>query len=277
LVLKSKKFKVKRVCEVLKTSRAAYYKKGKKMKSRYTKNDDEQILKDIIKIKEVRPTYGYKRVMAMLNRERVTLGLQKYNKKRIYRIMSLNDLLLLKYPKRQKHEGNGKVMTLHSNTRWCSDAFEIHCFNGEKVYVAFSLDCKDRELISYVANDRQVQALDIQKLMRDSVLKRFEDVKTPKPIQWLSDRGTVYRAHRTCNTARELGLLTCYTAPYSPSSNGMAEALVHTIKRDYVYLADCKDAKTVLKLLPEWFADYNNVAPHSALNMMSPSQFKAIN
>ncbi len=192
MVLKSKKFKVKRVCEVLKTSRAAYYKKGKKMKSRYTKNDDEQILKDIIKIKEVRPTYGYKRVMAMLNRERVTLGLQKYNKKRIYRIMSLNDLLLLKYPKRQKHEGNGKVMTLHSNTRWCSDAFEIHCFNGEKVYVAFSLDCKDRELISYVANDRQVQALDIQKLMRDSVLKRFEDVKTPKPIQWLSDRGTVY-------------------------------------------------------------------------------------
>lgn len=247
------------------------------MKQRYIKKDDELILEDIKRIKEERPTYGYKRVMAMLNREREQLGLKRFNKKRIYRIMSLNDLLILKYPKRQKHEGTGKVMTLHSNTRWCSDAFEVQCFNGEKVYVAFSLDCKDREVISFVAKDHQILAVDIQDLMKDSVLKRFEDYKTPKPIQWLSDRGTVYRAHRTRNTARELGLLTCYTAPYSPSSNGMAEALVHTIKRDYVYLADCKDAETVLKLLPEWFADYNNVAPHSALNMMSPAQFKAIN
>lgn len=265
------------MCEVLKTSRAAYYKKGSKVKNRYSKKEDEEILSDIMKIKTKRPTYGYKRVMAMLNRERELLGLPKFNKKRIYRIMSMNDLLILKYPKRQKHEGTGKVMTLHSNTRWCSDAFEIHCFNGEKVYVAFSLDCKDREAISFVAKDRQLQAIDIQDLMKDSVLKRFNDVKVPRTIQWLSDRGTIYRAHRTSFTARDLGLVTCYTAPYSPSSNGMAEALVHTIKRDYVYLADCKDAETVLKLLPEWFADYNNVAPHSALNMMSPSQFKAIN
>jgi putative transposase len=33
----------------------------------------------------------------------------------------------------------------------CSDGFEIHCYNGEKVYVAFCLDTHDREAISYVA------------------------------------------------------------------------------------------------------------------------------
>jgi putative transposase len=54
----------------------------------------------------------------------------------------------------------------------------------------------------------------------------------------------------------------------------MAEAFVKTIKRDYVYQADCDSAETVLKLLPQWFADYNNVAPHSALGMKSPVEYK---
>ena len=53
-----------------------------------------------------------------------------------------------------------------------------------------------------------------------------------------------------------------------------SEAFVKTIKRDYVYQTDCDSAETVLKLLPEWFADYNHVAPHSALGMMSPVEYK---
>ena len=54
----------------------------------------------------------------------------------------------------------------------------------------------------------------------------------------------------------------------------MAESFVKTIKRDYVYQSDCDSAETVLKLLPEWFADYNNIAPHSALGMLSPIEYK---
>jgi hypothetical protein len=65
--------------------------------------------------------------------------------------MRINSLLL---PKNQilrlNHTGTGKIVTLHSNTRWCSDA----CFNDEKVFVAFPLDCKDREAISYVASKK---------------------------------------------------------------------------------------------------------------------------
>lgn len=247
------------------------------MKTRYKKIDDEEMLTAIKRLKDSRPTYGYKRVTAMLNRERLIDNKSKINRKRVYRIMDMNDLLFKKYPKRSKHLGTGKVMTLHSNTRWCSDGFELQCFNGEKVYVAFSLDCKDREAISFVAFDRPLQSIDIRELMQDSVLKRFNDVKVPHKIQWLSDRGTIYRAHITRKAAYELGLLTCYTAPYSPSSNGMAESFVHTIKRDYAYMADCKDAETVLKMLPDWFADYNQVAPHSALSMMSPLEYLRAN
>lgn len=238
---------------------------------------NQVVLEQVQEIKIKRPTYGYKRVTAMLNKEREINAQPRLNRKRIYRIMREEDLLLKRYPRRRKHPGTGKVMTLHSNTRWCSDAFEIMCFNGEKVYVVFSLDCRDRELIHYIAKPEPILAEDICELMTTSVMKRFDAFKTPSPIQWLSDRGTIYRALSTQNRARQLGLITCYTAPYSPSSNGMAEALVHTIKRDYVYLADCESAKKVIKMLPEWIEDYNNQAPHSALSMMSPREFKKIN
>ena len=45
---------------------------------------------------------------------------------------------------------------------------------------------------------------------------------------------------------------------------------MNTIKRDYVYTNDCDTAENVIKMLNEWFADYNQIAPHSALGMKSP-------
>jgi putative transposase len=241
----------------------------------YLKKDDKIVLSLIKKVIERRPTYGYKRVTAMVNNVLTDSKRERINKKRIYRIMKLNGLLLPKNQvQRTNHTGTGKIVTLHSNTRWCSDAFEIRCFNDEKVYVAFSLDCKDREAISYVASKEPLLGKSIQELMIRSVEKRFKSYKTKRQIEWLSDRGSIYRDKSVQNIARNLGLKPCYTAPYSPSSNGMAEAFVGTFKRDYVYVNDCYSADWVLEHLEEWFYDYNHYAPHSGLAMMSPVQYQ---
>ncbi|MFB0488328.1 transposase InsO family protein [Methylobacterium sp. OAE515] len=59
----------------------------------------------------------------------------------------------------------------------------------------------------------------------------------------------------------------------SPQSNGIAEAFVKTLKRDYAYLAILADAETVMRLLPTWFEDYNAIHPHSGLRMLSPREY----
>ena len=243
-------------------------------KIRYQKPDDSEVLSEIESILETRPTYGYKRITAMINRKRRFKGLQKYNKKRIARVMDMHGLLQVKEPSVRTHEKTGKIITLHSNSRWCSDGFEIICFNGEKVYVAFTLDCHDRFAIDIVAKKLPLLATDIQHLMVRSVYKRFNRNKAPKTIQFLSDRGSIYRASDTIECGRYLGLKSCFTRPRTPQSNGMAESFVGTIKRDYVYTSDCVDAETVLKLLPDWIKDYNEKAPHSGLGMMSPVEYK---
>ena len=188
--------------------------------------------------------------------------------------MKMFGLILPKVSSRRDHVPTGKVMTLHSNTRWCSDAFEVQCFNGEKVYTAFALDCKDREAISFVSSCDPLTSIEIQNLMVTSVENRFQGLHTPRQIEWLTDRGSIYRALNVRQTAFQLGLKCCYTASYSPQSNGMAESFVKTFKRDYVYNNDCHSAEVVMKMIPQWMEDYDTNAPHSALGMMSPMEYK---
>jgi len=92
------------------------------------------------------------------------------------------------------------------NRRWCSDGFEIGCDNGEKVRVAFALDCCDREALSFLATTSGIRGEDVRDL-----------------------------------------------------SNGMAEAFVRTIKRDYVRVSPCPNAETVMHQLSSWITHYNEV------------------
>lgn len=267
-----------KVCKALGVARSSIYWETKtEPRGRYSKEDDGAILSLINDVVEKRPTYGYKRVTAMINKKRKNNNLPIYNRKRIYRVMSIYGLTFKGQAIKKDHEATGKIITLHSNTRWCSDGFEIHCYNGEKVYVAFVLDTHDREAISFVAHARPLLAVDIQELMLKSVEKRFGKDKALREIQFLSDRGAIYRASETVQMGRRLGLKSCFTKAYTPQSNGMSESFVGTIKRDYVYTSDCVDAKTTLKMLQNWFKDYNEIAPHSGLGMMSPIEYKKAN
>ena len=73
---------------------------------------------------------------------------------------------------------------------------------------------------------------------------------------------------------RQGGWIGPVTTPLeSPQSNGMAEAFVRTLKRDYVRVSPVPDAATVLSQLPGWLAHYNEVHPHRALGYRSPREF----
>lgn len=228
-----------------------------------------------------RETSGYRRITAHLNRQLKAGGhaVSRVNHKRVYRIMRQNKLLLAKHVGRvgehRAHEG--KVITPHSNMRWCSDGFEIKCWNKEKVRVAFSLDCCDREVMSYVATTTGINAPMVQDLLVESLEKRFGVLpRLPQEIEWLTDNGSCYIAKETRRFAKTLGFKVCTTPVRSPESNGMAEAFVKTFKRDYVYLSERPDAVTVMAQLAGWFEDYNNFHPHSGLKMMSPREYRAL-
>lgn len=238
-------------------------------------SDDIQLIERVRAFVEQRGSYGYRRVAARLNTASPTEP--PVNHKRMYRVMKQNDLLLPKCSGSKVRVHDGKVATLRSDLRFCSDAFEVRCANGERVFVAFAMDCCDREVVSFTASTRHLLSRDVCDMMAEVVDKRFGSTRCPHKVEWLSDNGPIYTSSETRAFGAACGFTVTTTPSYSPESNGMAEALVKTMKRDYFYVADFRDiadAATVLALLPSWFEDYNEFAPHKALKMRSPRAFR---
>ena len=228
----------------------------------------------IRRLVDARPTYGYRRIAALLKRERRSDGLAPVNAKRVYRLMKKHGLVLERHTgRRRPREHDGQVATIRSNTRWCSDALEFTCWNGEVVRLAFALDCHDREAISWVATTAGISGEMIRDMMVRCVEQRFSTIRAPHPVQWLSDNGSIFAAHRTIEIAVALNLVPCFTPVESPESNGMAEAFVKTLKRDYVRVSVIPDATTALALIDSWMEDYNTVHPHSRLGYRSPREY----
>ncbi|MBP1807787.1 hypothetical protein J2Z33_003668 [Rubellimicrobium aerolatum] len=93
---------------------------------RYHKAGDAVVVPLITALVAARPTYGYRRITALLNRQLRAAEAATINHKRVYRIMQAHSLLLARhYTVRSDHAHDGKVVTLRSNLRWCSDWFEF--------------------------------------------------------------------------------------------------------------------------------------------------------
>ncbi len=259
------------VCRTLQVSRSTAYRSTQERRRFYRRAEDAAVLEEIRTITRRKDSYGYRRVTARVNR----LFKRRYNEKRIRRVMRMHDLQIP--PKVRRRTGRahtGRIATEQSNVRWSSDVLEIACWNGEIVQVGFALDCCDREALAWVAASRDLRGEDIRLLMSRAVQRRFEAGRSETSIQWLSDNGSIYTALETIVHAERLGLVAVTTPARSPQSNGMSEAFVNTLRRDYIESAELWRAQSVMEQMEEWFRDYNEHAPHSALGMKSPLEYR---
>ncbi|EME7647158.1 IS3 family transposase [Escherichia coli] len=242
-------------------------------RSRHT--DDTDVLLRIHHVIGDLPTYGYRRVWALLRRQAELDGMPAINAKRVYRIMRQNALLLERKPAvpPSKRAHTGRVAVKESNQRWCSDGFEFRCDNGEKLRVTFALDCCDREALHWAVTTGGFNSETVQDVMLGAVERRFGNELPASPVEWLTDNGSCYRANETRQFARMLGLEPKSTAVRIPESNGIAESFVKTIKRDYISIMPKPDGLTAAKNLAEAFEHYNEWHPHSALGYRSPREY----
>jgi putative transposase len=245
-----------------------------KRRGRYQRQGDDELMAAIRQLTDARPTYGYRRITALLNRARRASGVAPVNHKRIFRLMAQGKLLLQPHVGRRPiraHEG--RVIALASNQRWSYDVLEISCWNGEVVRVAFAIDTCDREIIAWRASTGGISGEMVRDLMLACVERRFATLRAPHPVQWLADNGSAYTAQETLGFAAALSLVPCFTPVRSPESNGVSEAFVKTLKRDYARIQPRPDAVAVLQQLPAWVDDYNENHPHRGFRMRSPREF----
>jgi putative transposase len=243
-------------------------------RGRYHRRGDAELLARITRLVTARPTYGYRRITAVLNRELKAEALPPANHKRVYRLMQMHRMLLARrYTERPDHIHDGKVVVMRSNLRWCSDGFEFTCWDGAVVRGVFIIDAHDREIIAWRAVvNAGISGSDVRDMMLEAVERRFDGYRASASVEMLSDNGSPYIARETRIFAAQLGLKPCFTPVKSPQSNGISEAFVNTLKRDYVRVTPIPNAEIAMQAIAGWFEDYNENHPHSGLKMRSPRE-----
>jgi transposase InsO family protein len=120
---------VKAVADTLGVARSnliEQLKGSRRRRGPYQRKDDDVLLAEIRAITDARPTYGYRRVAALLNRARRATGEPPVNRKRVLRLMRRASLILQPCTARRAvrvHEGT--VVAPASNQRWASDGLVI--------------------------------------------------------------------------------------------------------------------------------------------------------
>ena len=109
---------MKQIAEALGVSRSNLTERAQgksRPRGPYFKADDEALLPLIRRFVDERPTYGYRRIAALVNRELARQGLPPANRKRVHRIMRCHSLLLERHTgRREGRVHDGKVMVMRS-------------------------------------------------------------------------------------------------------------------------------------------------------------------
>jgi putative transposase len=214
-----------------------------------------ELASDIRRSIDARPTYSYRRLTALFNRERRTGGLQAVNRKRVYQLMKKHGLrLLARHAGRwRQREHAGKVATLRY-LRWCSDGPEFTCWSGELVQVALVFDCHDREVIGWTTTGIS------RGMIRDRMIvcRSGGSMRRGRPMCPMADREWAH----LCRCRHRSGATLASRRSEAWKASEWAEAFVKTFKRDYVRVNPIPGAASAPVTREEWMVDYNEVHPH---------------
>ena len=86
----------------------------------------------------------------------------------------------------------------------------------------------------------------------------------------LTDNAKAYHSHLWRDTCAELEIGRRYTRPYSPWTNGKAEALIKTLLREWAYRFAYPTSAHRARALPGYLRWYNRRRPHGSLGARPP-------
>ena len=126
----------------------------------------------------------------------------------------------------------------------------------------------DHSRLAHVELRPTQQAVDCLAFTR-SLITAYADHGTP--IQRiLTDNGSCYRSTDFTDLLAKNGIRHIRTNPYTPRTNGKAEAFIRTLQREWAYAHIYPTSSHRAKALPGWLRWYNNHRPHGGIGGHPP-------
>ena len=246
----------------------------KRKKSLSVIERNKAVLAEIKNVKTDHPLWGYRRIWSYLKyRQGIAV-----NKKRIYRLMRENEMLVTPQVRRKAKRGPIKPKPIASkpNQFWGIDMTKIRMNTWGWLYLTVVLDWYTKEIIGYSLS-LQSKTDDWLNALEMAVNNRFpsgirESVKE-RQLFLISDNGCQPTSQRFMMNCSILGLKQIFTTWSNPKGNSDTERVMRTIKEDIVWPYDRDNPFKFEAALDKWIHDYNNDFPHQSLNNMTPRQF----
>ena len=270
---------VKRACELLEVSRAAYYEQRKHLPSRRALDDAELTARIKTIHASSKGTYGAPRIHAQLRRDGVHCG-----KKRVARLL-VRAGLAGRCPRRWRTttiaDPSAEVRAvdlikrvfgpdLKVDTRWCGDVTYIRTWEGW-AYLATVIDLASRRVVGWALADHMRTDL-VADALRMACIQR----RPPAGVVFHSDRGCQYTSGDYATLAADLGVTLSLGRKGQCWDNAVSESWFATFKNELVYtrpwptIAGLRTA--TFEFIEGW---YNTRRLHSSLNYRSPAEYEA--
>jgi transposase InsO family protein len=235
-------------------------------------DEDRPVKEALSELAGAWPTYGYRRLTAMLRRE----GL-RVNAKRVRRLMHELDIVGKAPVRRPRTTDSDHEFPRFPNlvedlkvTRpeqvWVADITYIR-LKKEFVYLAVLMDVFTRCIRGWHLGRSLEQDLTLVALSR-----AFE---RGCPEIHHSDQGVQYAATAYVDTLEVHEVKISMASVGEPEENGYAERLMRTIKEEEVDLSEYEDFADALRGLGRFLDDvYNRKRIHSSLGYLTPTEFE---
>lgn len=139
-------------------------------------------------------------------------------------------------------------------------------------YLYSLLDHWSRKNIAWLVSPRFI-SLEVQTLWdRGLINEGLLDQPAETWPQSLSDRGSQMRSQPTRRYFKKLGVAQLFSRPRTPDDNPYIESHFATIKTHPVYPGHFVTLAEAERYFGEFYLWYNDVHPHTRLNMLTPSQ-----
>ena len=245
----------------------------KRKKSLSVIERNESILASLKDLKADHPLWGYRRCWAYLfYRQHIIV-----NKKRIYRLMKEQGLLVTKINryKAKRKISRPKPKAAYPNHIWGADMSKIKIGSWGWYYLVIVLDWYSKEIIGYSLS-LQSKSKDWQEALYQAVQQRFpKGIKDSlvSTLYLVSDNGcqpTSLSYMQACST---LGIKQIFTSWSNPKGNADTERVIRTLKEDLAWPYDWDNPFTFQRALGKWVDNYNQDFPHQSLDYHTPCEY----
>ena len=224
-----------------------------KPRERQVERLDPSIKERIRYIASERPTYGYRRVWAVLRNQGTAV-----NQKTVRKVIKDSNLSL----PASRHKGRTKSRNLFrpqgADQLWETDITYIPTESG-MTYLMCVKDCFSKEWQGYNRANS---------CMASDAIGSVED-DVPEGLVLRVDNGPQYQSG---NFRRAMKLE--YIQKHTPEDNGNIESFHNSIKTDHIWPNEFADIYEARKMVEYAFNDYNQVRPHSSVMYLPPSEFR---